>query len=278
MIFTTTTVPEMVYDIQKTARVILSEDTESYSFQLPYSVQHGRVDFKVVSGSDWLSIDSNANITVRSENLYDTGEYNGDIEAVFTPVDGSAPVTEEIRVTLEFTADPSYELSFDSELKIKEAEGSELPNYVVEWDGENVNLTEMKVTKGASWLSVDEGGLVVIDNTKLERDKEYTGEISLTFVTRAGEEISETVDVYYTVQSGYNLGDVNEDGKVDSLDATAILIAYAEELNETGKAVSADKLPAGDVDRDGKVDSLDATVILIEYAKALNEDYTITSL
>jgi surface protein len=66
----------------------------------------------------------------------------------------------------------------------------------------------------------------------------------------------------------YLLGDVNGDKQVDSKDATAILIAYADALvNDT--TIKAADMPAGDYNKDGEVNSLDATAILIAYAEYL---------
>ena len=56
-------------------------------------------------------------------------------------------------------------------------------------------------------------------------------------------------------------GDVNGDGKVDSIDATLVLQHYAN-INQ----LSEDAQTAADVNQDGKADSIDATLILQKYA------------
>lgn len=61
-------------------------------------------------------------------------------------------------------------------------------------------------------------------------------------------------------KSDYILGDVNGDGKIDSGDATIVLLHYA-------KIKILDNELMADVNRDGKVDSGDATLILLHYAK-----------
>ncbi len=62
------------------------------------------------------------------------------------------------------------------------------------------------------------------------------------------------------------IGDSNEDGKIDSADASLILEDYA--LIQTGKASSLteNRKNASDVNNDGKVDSTDASKILAYYA------------
>jgi len=64
----------------------------------------------------------------------------------------------------------------------------------------------------------------------------------------------------------YEIGDVNFDFSIDSLDATAILIDYAKALIDEPTEIP---LSAGDFNGDGKIDSLDATAILIDYAARL---------
>lgn len=69
--------------------------------------------------------------------------------------------------------------------------------------------------------------------------------------------ITVTPSVTPTPAPSYTLGDVNNDGKVNSLDALKIL-EYA-----TGSAtLTANQLKAADLDRDGKVNSTDSFLIL----------------
>ena len=91
------------------------------------------------------------------------------------------------------------------------------------------------------------------------------GNYSVSFVFRSAYDYDEnTID--FLVKSGTirvkksgfdNVGDINGDGEVDSLDATSALKYDAGiiELNEK-------QLKAGDVNGDNEVDSLDATMIL----------------
>ena len=64
------------------------------------------------------------------------------------------------------------------------------------------------------------------------------------------------------------LGDVNGDGKVNSIDASRVLEEYAT-LATTGKSSLTDaQRKAADVNCDGKVDSKDATAIIVMYSNA----------
>lgn len=62
----------------------------------------------------------------------------------------------------------------------------------------------------------------------------------------------------------YQLGDVNRDGKINSLDATIILKYVAKK-----KVLDAEQLKLADVTKDGKVNSLDAVKILKYVAKKI---------
>lgn len=72
--------------------------------------------------------------------------------------------------------------------------------------------------------------------------------------------------VLSTASAAVNLGDVNEDSKVDSKDAVLVLKDYAENL--AGKSTTIDKTVA-DVNVDNSVDSKDAVWILRYYANTL---------
>ncbi|MBQ3139425.1 MAG: leucine-rich repeat protein [Ruminococcus sp.] len=69
-----------------------------------------------------------------------------------------------------------------------------------------------------------------------------------------------------TTEPTYTLGDVNEDGKVDSADASLVLAEYA--LIQTGGDLTFTEKQknAADVNKDGKTDSSDASKILEYYA------------
>lgn len=63
-------------------------------------------------------------------------------------------------------------------------------------------------------------------------------------------------------------GDVNDDGKIDARDASAVLAEYAGTSAGRAESFSEIQKKAADVNGDGKVDSLDASAILMYYAKS----------
>lgn len=75
------------------------------------------------------------------------------------------------------------------------------------------------------------------------------------------------------------LGDVNDDGKVNAVDASKVLAEYAKTSSGSGKGDFTDaQRTAADVDGNGKVDSVDASKILAYYAYTSTEKGTPKSI
>ena len=64
------------------------------------------------------------------------------------------------------------------------------------------------------------------------------------------------------------LGDVNEDSTIDSIDATAILVEYANTSTGNNPTFTSSQVIAADVNKDGFVNSTDASKILAYYAES----------
>ncbi|MCM1507891.1 MAG: leucine-rich repeat protein [Ruminococcus flavefaciens] len=62
------------------------------------------------------------------------------------------------------------------------------------------------------------------------------------------------------------LGDINGDGMIDAIDATAVLVEYANLSTGGSGTFSESQKSAGDVNSDGMTDAVDATMILTFYA------------
>lgn len=71
-----------------------------------------------------------------------------------------------------------------------------------------------------------------------------------------------------TPAPSYTLGDVNQDGKINSNDALAIL-----QYSTGTKTLNANQLKAGDMNRDGKVNSNDALVVLSVSTGSVTKEY-----
>ncbi len=62
------------------------------------------------------------------------------------------------------------------------------------------------------------------------------------------------------------LGDINDDGNIDAVDASLILTAYAKKATTGSNGLSSIETKAGDVNTDGNVDAVDASLVLSYYA------------
>jgi hypothetical protein len=65
------------------------------------------------------------------------------------------------------------------------------------------------------------------------------------------------------------LGDLNSDGKINSIDAVAILKGYAQSLVNGSTGLTEEQETAADVNKDGKINSIDAVNVLKYYAASL---------
>ena len=70
----------------------------------------------------------------------------------------------------------------------------------------------------------------------------------------------------YVINCYDYLGDVTEDGKIDSVDASSVLATYAKYAAHSSESVTAEYLKRGDVNMDGMLDARDASFILKYYA------------
>ncbi|MBP5363265.1 MAG: hypothetical protein J6Y71_09640 [Ruminococcus sp.] len=76
----------------------------------------------------------------------------------------------------------------------------------------------------------------------------------------------------------YNLGDVNEDGKVDAKDASLILVAYAKASTGGEDGFTEFQKLAAEVNGDGKIDAKDASFVLAYYAMVSTASGDVPSL
>ncbi len=68
--------------------------------------------------------------------------------------------------------------------------------------------------------------------------------------------------------SDRKLGDLNDDSRIDSNDASNVLKAYAKNSSNQDSGLTAAQTACADVNGDGKIDSVDASKILAYYAYA----------
>ena len=71
----------------------------------------------------------------------------------------------------------------------------------------------------------------------------------------------------------YTLGDVNSDGYVNAVDASAVLICYSQASSGGELTLTESQRRAADINRDGFIDATDASSILAYYSFISTEDY-----
>lgn len=64
----------------------------------------------------------------------------------------------------------------------------------------------------------------------------------------------------------WNLGDVNNDGLIDAVDSTSILVEYAVLSTEEEGTFTTEQQKSADINGDGLIDSVDATAVLTYYS------------
>lgn len=66
----------------------------------------------------------------------------------------------------------------------------------------------------------------------------------------------------------YSLGDLDGDGKINSSDATLILVAYSALATDSDTGLTDKQLEFADVNKDGVIDASDASAVLVYYSYA----------
>ena len=104
-------------------------------------------------------------------------------------------------------------------------------------------------------------------STTASTSKNSTITTSSTTTTTATDENGTTTTTTSPItQTDYDLGDVNDDGKINAVDASGVLAYYAYvSTNQDGGFTEEQRL-AADVDFDGKINAVDASNILAYYA------------
>lgn len=110
---------------------------------------------------------------------------------------------------------------------------------------------------------VDDG---IVADTFIKNKHDEAGRLQMTYLFRKG-----IYNGYIKINGEkkvpvYDLGDVNNDGQVNAVDASAVLSYYAKvSTNKDGGFDESQKL-AADADRDGFINAIDASAILAYYA------------
>lgn len=126
------------------------------------------------------------------------------------------------------------------------------------------DAAQSEATKGIP----TESNLQYIDQQNIEPTTKFilfpkqmeTGTYNV-YVSTNSKDLKKVASLEYGEKPKYTLGDVNDDGAIDTLDALWILQCYAK-MRELGKDVA-------DVDHNNKIDTADALRVLQYYAELI---------
>lgn len=140
---------------------------------------------------------------------------------------------------------------------------------------EEVNISELASMWGYSddeYISAISKRLGIKDTEKL---KNISSEWSTDYILEKGQivavRLSATDDLFASqcrlIIVGENKGDINSDSFVDAVDASGVLMHYADLSTGGNGIITDDKIFTADYNDDGIIDAVDATAILIYYAE-----------
>ena len=184
-----------------------------------------------------------------------------------------SPITDEYG-TIYFKNDSGHLMAFGS--AITKIEVTKNPDKTVYEDGELFDSTGMVVTATyANGKTRDITDYVTIDLQKVTSDKS-TATIVFPYVMYHNEEYGTSMESGVTTTTPVttlnltvkqdnppvtsDMGDVNKDGTIDTIDASLIISYYYSKVEFTEE-----QLMVADVNRDGVIDTIDASLIISYY-------------
>lgn len=220
--------------------------------------------------------------TVLLDKVFDTEIAANDVGFIDTVLKPDPSKTKSIKFTVN-TADDKDTFADDSTFDIttqfsyitataKKTEGNTLEitatNNGTAAGSDEVTIAELGSGKVIDTISFKDiaAGKSVTQNVDLSK---YSG-IATGGVTIKGNDMAAEQVIYNAMENvsaeEYTLGDINNDGYIDSSDATDVLKEYAA-LSTGSKSTLTDiQKKAADIDGDGHIDAKDATAILVYYA------------
>lgn len=207
------------------------------------------------------------------------------VQTVYNPLQFSKEYEENLKASVSesyFTAYQKFKTIFNNTTRrfseqIKEVEGIEIADVLTDFASEDANgdkygwyFTKVQSGKKKFDIHPTQAGHVAIAATVLNtigKTSEDGGLLAMTFkgLDERKDYPAYALSQYNKLAGSYCLGDVNNDGSINSTDASLVLEQYG--LLSTGKnaTITENQLKAGNVNDDSSVDSSDASAILAYY-------------
>ena len=175
-------------------------------------------------------------------------------------------VTVQAATTVSTTSATKTEPTLKAEIKTDKIKVGE--KIKVEVNSNNVKFEssneDVAIVSKTGVITPISAGTAVITVTNTNGDKK---EIKITVDNIPTPTTPKDNGTISKPETKTQLGDVNDDGAIDSKDAVLVLKYYAESL--TGSTTTSISTEKGDVNGDGKIDSKDAVKILKYYAQTM---------
>jgi uncharacterized protein YkwD len=239
---------------------------DNYAYPWAENIAAGQPTADVVMNS-WLKSEGHyANITDESFKSIGIGCYTGSDGIVYWTQEFSANEATDSALTGQ--KEQEFKVTVEADLLVldMELDKENSTTYQITVN-QNNNAFDQQVpllAKSFDFVSEDEN-VAVVDSNGTITFAGY-GETDIDVYLKGADNYVLSCTVSFEDAIPENIGDVTDDGKVDSRDAVTVLKDYAKVL--VGKTSELDSNIA-DVNIDGKVNSIDAVVILVYYANQI---------
>lgn len=122
----------------------------------------------------------------------------------------------------------------------------------------DVNGDNKADTEDISFIMNEINGVMPLEDAK--------GVKAVKYISFKSDEKTVTKDINSATPNKYSLGDVNNDGRIDAVDASSVLSYYAIISTNKDGSYNNDQMEAADVNHDGQINAVDASCILSYYA------------
>ena len=274
-------ITQTVTETEKEALRKLQQTTRSNPLEHAFEVS-GEYEFKILDKANNIAYKSvkvdyikNDTKILASDVTYNiTNETNQDVIATIKPyiIDANGNKSENVRILSEgglthtFIKNGEFTFEYmDKEDDVNNPNKEEkIHKAKVNWIDKDVPTakikysTEQTTDKAVIAILVDESEDITIINNGTSRQYTFNknGEFTFKFKDKAGNEGTVTAKVDWIKEGEYQLGDINNDGKITATDLL-LLKRHLVAGEKQEWILTQDKFKAGDINSDGKITATD---------------------
>ena len=272
------------YNVGKVSSAILGINNGSTIVNTSYLIRQSKQGCKGYTDDDEIVAKSKEEMQTKgfAESLGDAFVYvEGDYPKLAWESNGS--IEEPTKITSETTSEDTSNTENTTDISETESISTDITESPSESETTTTSTTKVTITATSSYVTTT-STTTTLSVTTMETSTMTTKNTTSTEVTKLSttpttkSTTEKTTSVTTTITKPtttvttkptvkISVGDVNDDGSIDSKDAVLVLKYYAESL--TGSTTTKITLEKGDVNSDGKIDSKDAVKILKYYAQTM---------